>query len=48
MSYAEVNTPQGKRYCPDLAVFDVDARKIVRLTLSDNPQEQCLDSKPGQ
>ena len=48
MSYVEVDTPQGKRYCPDLAVFDVDARKVVRVKLTENAFETCLDEKPGK
>ena len=48
MSYVEVDTPQGKRYCPDLAVFDVDARKVVRVQLTENAAETCLDEKPGK
>lgn len=45
-SYQQVNTPQGPRYCPDLMVFDADARKLVRVTLTENAEELCETEKP--
>lgn len=45
MSYVTVETRQGPRYCPDLAVFDADERKVVRIQLTDNPIENCQVEK---
>lgn len=44
-SYVEVKTPKGKRYCPDLMAFDADARKLVRLQLTENAVDSCLTEK---
>lgn len=45
-SYEQVNTPKGPRYCPDLMVFDADARKLVRVKLTENAEELCEAEKP--
>ena len=48
MGRVEVQTPEGARYCPDLMVFDTDARKLVRIQLTENAAQSCETEKPGQ
>jgi hypothetical protein len=48
MSKVEVKTPEGARYCPDLMVFDADARKLARIQLTENATESCDRESPGQ
>lgn len=45
-SYQQVKTSKGPRYCPELAVFDADARKVVRVLLTENAEELCEAEKP--
>lgn len=44
-SHVQVKTRKGLRYCPDLAVFDADARKVVRVQLTENAVEACPTEK---
>ncbi len=46
MSYLRVDTPKGPRYCPDLPVFDADARKVLRVTLTQDAEQLCELEKP--
>lgn len=47
-SYRKVDTPQGARYCPDIAVFDADARKVVRVLMSENAEQDCEVENPAR
>ena len=46
MSYAQVDTAEGKRFCPDLMVFDADARKLVRMKLDQDAANTCSAERP--
>lgn len=46
MSYMRVDTPKGPRYCLDIPVFDADARKVVRVTLTQDAEQRCETEKP--
>ena len=46
-SYRKVDTPKGARYCPDIAVFDADAHKVVRVLMSENAEQNCETENPA-